>query len=202
MGVCNPFCCTSIRKGAKRIAIIDIVLFFMTVVVAVGLEWSLFNSVPLRVRLFDDGTGSAEDYQETTIMNDKPGEKHMVGKAIWIHVSNAIQHTREYNGTLGYLMYMGILVAITVYFILEIWLCCILIRAATEKRVQFCKKWLLFRIPMLIFTLTCTGINLAQNQYTVTDVVAQPLNLVRIYSIFVVFQLRKKLRQMDPKLMF
>lgn len=34
---------------------------------------------------------------ETTIMNDKPGEKHMVGKAIWVHVSNAIQHTREYS---------------------------------------------------------------------------------------------------------
>ncbi len=45
-----------------------------------------------------------------------------------------------------------------------------------------------------------TGINLAQHQYTVTDIVIQPLNLVRIYSIFAVIQLRKKLLKMDPKL--
>lgn len=45
------------------------------------------------------------------------------------------------DGTLGYLMYMGILVMITVYFILEIWLCCILIRAATEVNKMILKLY-------------------------------------------------------------
>jgi hypothetical protein len=39
------------------------VLFFITIVVSVGLEWSLFNSVPMRLVLFDDGVTSAENYE-------------------------------------------------------------------------------------------------------------------------------------------
>ncbi|OXA55279.1 uncharacterized protein LOC110848813 [Folsomia candida] len=198
--VCNPFCCTSIRTGAKRIAIIDIVLFFITLAVSVGLEWSLFNSIPMRLVLFDDGVTSAETYEETSIMDDK--EKHMVGKAVWIHVSHAIKSLSEYNHTMGYSLYMGLLIFMMGYFILEVWLCCILIRAASERRPEFCRKWIILRTILLIITLAFTGINLAQMQYTVTDIVAVPLNLLRIYSIFVVIQLRKKLRQMDPKLMF
>lgn len=53
--VCNPFCCTPIREGAKRIAIIDIVLFALTLVVSISLEWSLFHSVPISIQfLFVD----------------------------------------------------------------------------------------------------------------------------------------------------
>jgi len=196
--VCNPFCCTSIRKGAKRIAIIDIVLFFITLAVSVGLEWSLFNSIPMRLVLFDDGVTSAETYdEETPIMNDKE-----VGKAVWIHVSHAIKSLSEYNSTMGYSLYMGILILMMGYFILEIWLCCILIRAATERRPEFCKKWLILRSIIIICTLALTGINVVQMQYNVFDIVALPLMVLRIYSIFVVIQLRKKLIQMDPKLMF
>jgi len=220
--VCNPFCCTSIRKGAKRIAVIDIVLFFITLIVSVGLEWSLFNSVPMRLVLFgeDDGGGvvnmsaaSSEitDFNAIAMQASNPRESvksgshfHFVdeGKAVWIHVSHFVKRISEKSTGLGYLVYMSLMILLMGYFILEVWLCCVLVRAANEKRPQFCTKWLVWRIGLFLITLALTGINLAQMQYTVSDIVVQPLNALRLYSIFAVFQLRKRLMRMDPKLVF
>lgn len=211
--VCNPFCCFgSIRSGAKWVAIIDIILFFVTIVLAIGLEWSLFDSTPMRLpSLFDDETSQEhEHFEESAIMEassrsskgqDQMGHG-MVGKAIWVIITDAIQSAREINMGLGYLFYMSFLIAMMSYFILEIWLCCILIRIATENRVQFCTKWFVGRSLVLIATLAMTGINLLQMQYTITDIIFQPLNLFRLYSIFVVIQLRKKLLKMEPKLSY
>lgn len=70
-----------------------------------------------------------------------------------------------------------------------------------QRRPEFCNKWLIWRIVILIFTLSITAVNLVQKQYTVTDIAIQPLNVLRLYSIIVVLQLRKKILQMDPKLM-
>jgi len=222
--VCNPFCCTSIRKGAKRIAVIDIVLFFLTLIVSVGLEWSLFHSVPMRLVLFGEDDGSAGsgglvvntsseimDFDAISMQASNPRESvkggsnfHFVddGKAVWIHVSHFVKRVSEKSTGLGYLVYMSLMVLLMGYFILEVWLCCVLVRAANEKRPQFCTKWLVWRIGLLLITLALTAINLAQMQYTVSDVLVQPLNALRLYSIFAVFQLRKRLMRMDPKLVF
>jgi len=227
--VCNPFCCTSIRKGAKRIAVIDIVLFFLTLTVSVGLEWSLFKSVPMRLVLFggeDDGSSSnggglvlntsasseITDFGAISMQASNPRESvkggshnfHFVdeGKAVWIHVSHFVKRVSEKSTGLGYFVYMSLMVLLMAYFILEVWLCCVLVRAANEKRPAFCTKWLVWRIGLLLITLALTAINLAQMQYTVSDILVQPLNALRLYSIFAVFQLRKRLMRMDPKLVF
>jgi hypothetical protein len=78
----------------------------------------------------------------------------------------------------------------------------IILNFALQKRPEFCKKWLLWRAGLLLFCVAMTGINILQMQYTVTDIVVQPLNALRLYSLLVGWQLKKKLHKMDPKLMY
>lgn len=55
-------------QGAKRLAILDICLFFLTLVVSITLEWSLFHSVPISIQfLFVDPNVTTGKKQTTNI---------------------------------------------------------------------------------------------------------------------------------------
>lgn len=190
--VCNPFCCTPIRKGAKRLAIIDIVLYFLTLVVSIALEWSYFQSIPISIQfLFVD--------PEVTATAQPPAE---IGKAPWAHIGYLLKAGNDIHGGLGFLLYILLLLFIMGFLILEIWLCCVLIRATTEKRPEFCSKWISWRLSLLMLTYIVILTDVAQMQITATDLLIQPLNILRLYSILAVHQLRKKLYKMHGKLVY
>ncbi|OXA55286.1 uncharacterized protein LOC110848127 [Folsomia candida] len=173
MGSPNQEKMSRLQVMCYYLSIFDIFFYFGTIIVSVAVEHSVTELRPMKLQFNDNGTLSFSLSEKNELM------------AIWDYL-----YSRHYSSSSVYnAVYMSLVVIAVTYLIIEVWLCCLLIRGAKERSVLFCKKWFWWRIAIMVLTVVVAASDLYQMQYTLTLLIFIPLNVFRMAFIVLVLHL-------------
>jgi hypothetical protein len=198
MKIPHPLCGYSLQKGAKAIAIADLVVScFVIVTRGIAYEY-MYKEYEVDLGEYNEtvwNTGdNATEYGETL-----PG------------IHDPIQHAQEFGSythhdtphhlepgmmqMLGLVIFLVVLaiVFLIVYVGMEVWLCRLLLRASKNRDGTACKTWFWFRLFITLLFLIVSIVSMITLKHDWVDWALEPLNLYRIYALVVVNEFRKEI---------
>jgi len=174
---------TGLQRTCFWLAIIDVLFYFSTIISCVVIEHVVSNKRPIKFEI-----------QETGITITEPvrlpyGNDDLM--ALWDYLS-----TEHYTSAWLYnVVYFIVLTILVSYLILEIWLCCALIRGATERSLGHCQRWFWWRFAVILATIAVGASDIYQMQFTYSLLLWVPLTLFRIFAIMIVHKFIRQLRE-------
>ncbi|OXA43543.1 uncharacterized protein LOC110858445 [Folsomia candida] len=194
----HPLFGYSLQKGAKIIAIADLVIVFL--------------STTLRFVVYD-----VQEFQEYEIeteyitTNETAADSQFNGTEIATHDSAAAanltahileilkqsnkaveeQHEHYLALTIATLVITGVIYIL--YMCLEVWLCRLLMRASNNRDGSACKTWFWVRLCVTMVILMFSIVGIATLKHDWVDWVLEPLNLYRIYELIVINEFKREI---------
>lgn len=169
----HPQGMSKLQKITHFMAVFDILFFFATIIASVSIENAVSELRPIQLDVNENGSVSFSYSNKDEL------------RAVWDYLY--IQHYE--SDTLYNAVYMVLVVLVVTYFIIEVWLLCVLIRGSTERSLAHCKKWFWWRMSLILMTLMVAATDLYKMQYTFTLLLFVPLCLYRILLVVVVLHL-------------
>jgi len=183
----HPLCGYSLQKGARVIAIADLVICIL--------------SITFRLIVYDymeyphdDAEGDLNDTMHHNLTGTEDDVALLHDQAVHANVTQELlEFTRNFSMTVYIVQVVVAFVIFVVYILFEVWLCRLLLGGSKNRDGSACKIWFWVRLTITIFILMLSLFGIATLRYDWADWVLEPINLYRIYELIVVNEFRKEI---------
>jgi len=186
----HPLCGYSLQKGARVIAIADLVICILSItfrlIVYDYMEYPHDESEgELNDTMHHNFTGGAEDDETAALIHDHALHANAT--------QELLEFARNFSMTVYIVQVVVAFVIFVVYILLEVWLCRLLIGASKNRDGAACKMWFWVRLTITVFILMLSIFGIATLRYDWADWALEPINLYRIYELIVINEFRKEI---------
>jgi len=197
----HPLCGYSLHKGAKFIAILDLILVFLSMTLRfIVYEYQEYEAYEFETELLDANDTSTEPHRnssEAASSSDEfnAAQANLTSQLLEIFRQSHAMHEEQQE---HYLVIAIITIAITgvvylAYMGLEVYLCRLLWRASVNRDGSACKLWFWVRLFVTLIILMFSIVGIATLKYDWVDWVLEPLNLYRIYELLVINEFKREI---------
>jgi len=199
----HPLCGFSLQKGARIIAIVDLVICFVcTTFRFVAYDYMEYSEYEIETEFYTSNGTSLGDLSDDAQHNatavdihDEEYSANVTAHLLEILKQNNVisdEHHEHYLFiTIAAMIITGIIYL--VYLCLEVWLCRLLLRASNNRDGSACKTWFWFRLFITFIFLMCSIVGIATFKHDWVDWVLEPLNIYRIYELIVVNEFKREI---------